>query len=69
MAFGATRPDEPEFTGPSPDVLFDSRRHWLEQLDVFKERQNGASFPHHPDPTTHAVQASAYYGHSSGGVA
>jgi hypothetical protein len=34
---------EAEITGPDPDVLFDSRRHWLEQLAVFKERQNGTS--------------------------
>jgi hypothetical protein len=34
---------QPEITGPSPDVLFDSRRHWLDQLQVFKARQNGNS--------------------------
>jgi hypothetical protein len=32
---------EPEITGPDPDVLFDSRRHWLDQLAVFKARKNG----------------------------
>jgi hypothetical protein len=34
---------EPERDGPSPDVLFDSRRHWLDQLATFKARQNGHS--------------------------
>jgi hypothetical protein len=34
---------QPEITGPDPDVLFDSRRHWLDQLTVFKARQNGNS--------------------------
>jgi hypothetical protein len=33
------RPD-PVITGPEPEVMFDSRRHWLDQLAVFKERQN-----------------------------
>jgi hypothetical protein len=32
---------EPEITGPEPDVLFDSRRHWLDQLAAFKARLNG----------------------------
>jgi hypothetical protein len=34
---------EPEITGPSPDVLFDSRRHWLDQLAAFKARKNGGA--------------------------
>jgi hypothetical protein len=34
---------QPEITGPDPGVLFDSRRHWLDQLTAFKARQNGHS--------------------------
>jgi hypothetical protein len=34
---------EPEITGPEPRVMFDSRRHWLDQLNAFKARQNGHS--------------------------
>jgi DNA repair exonuclease SbcCD ATPase subunit len=34
---------QPEITGPDRNVLFDSRRHWLDQLAVFKARQNGHS--------------------------
>jgi hypothetical protein len=34
------RPD-PEIAGPDEQVLFDSRRHWVDQLTVFKARQNG----------------------------
>jgi hypothetical protein len=37
-------PDRPEPTAANPNgrpLLFDSRRHWLEQLKVFKARQGG----------------------------
>jgi hypothetical protein len=35
---------EPEIAGLDGDrLLFDSRRHWLQQLAVYKERQNGHS--------------------------
>jgi hypothetical protein len=29
---------QPEMSDVDPDVLFDSRRHWLDQLEVFKAR-------------------------------
>jgi hypothetical protein len=34
------RPD-PEIAGPDLNILFDSRRHWLDQLAIFKAHQNG----------------------------